>query len=285
MPTADTPPAPQLSIVVPTYNERTRIAELVEAVFSVFATHRLDGELVIVDDNSPDGTGAIVDGLCARHGGRLQVVHRSGKLGLGTAVMAGFLASRAPIVGVMDADFSHPPDVLPTLYRVLQELRVDAVVGSRYIAGGRVENWPFLRQLASKLACVMAWPLTPVRDATSGFFLIRRDVVEGVRIAAGGFKICLELLMRSPVQSGRRSALRFHRSNDWREQDDPARGDGIPHPAPPVVRRTVLWKRARTTPRIYAVHAVSPELKLGPTYKTRCSLIRTWARALARASD
>ena len=201
MPTADTPPAPQLSIVVPTYNERTRIAELVEAVFSVFATHRLDGELVIVDDNSPDGTGAIVDGLCAPHSGRLQVVHRSGKLGLGTAVIAGFLASRAPVVGVMDADFSHPPDVLPTLYRVLQELRVDAVVGSRYIAGGRVENWPFLRQLASKLACVMAWPLTPVRDATSGFFLIRRDVVDGVRIAAGGFKICLELLMRSPVRS------------------------------------------------------------------------------------
>ena len=201
MPNADPRPAPQLSIVVPTYNERTRIAELIAAVFSVFATHRLDGELVIVDDNSPDGTGAIVDGLCPQYGGRLQVVHRSGKLGLGTAVMAGFLASRAPVVGVMDADFSHPPDVLPTLYRVQQELGVDAVVGSRYIARGRVENWPFFRRLFSKLACVMAWPLTPVRDATSGFFLIRRDVVEGVTIAAGGFKICLELLMRSPVRS------------------------------------------------------------------------------------
>jgi dolichol-phosphate mannosyltransferase len=201
LPTADTPSAPQLSIVVPTYNERTRIAELVATVFSVFSADRLDGELVIVDDNSPDGTGALVDGLCAQYGGRLQVVHRSGKLGLGTAVMAGFLASRAPVVGVMDADFSHPPQVLPTFYRVLQELNVDAVVGSRYITGGRVENWPFLRQLFSKLACMMAWPLAPVRDATSGFFLIRRDVVEGVRIAAGGFKICLELLMRSPVRS------------------------------------------------------------------------------------
>jgi dolichol-phosphate mannosyltransferase len=199
--TRDTPSAPQLSIVVPTYNERTRITELVATVLNVFASHGLEGELVIVDDNSPDGTGEIVDALRPKYGGRLQVVHRTGKLGLGTAVMAGFLAARAAVVGVMDADFSHPPDVLPTLYRVLEERKVDAVVGSRYIAGGRVENWPFLRQLFSKLACVMAWPLTPVRDATSGFFLIRRDVVEGVRIAAGGFKICLELLMRSPVRS------------------------------------------------------------------------------------
>lgn len=201
LPTADTRLAPQLSIVIPTYNERTRIAELVAAVFGVFAAEHLDGELVIVDDNSPDGTGAIVDGLCPQYAGRLQVVHRSGKLGLGTAVMAGFHAARAPIVGVMDADFSHPPDVLPALYRVQQQRGVDAVVGSRYISGGRVENWPFVRQLLSKLACVMAWPLTPVRDATSGFFLIRREVVEDVTIAAGGFKICLELLMRSPVRS------------------------------------------------------------------------------------
>jgi dolichol-phosphate mannosyltransferase len=201
LPTANTPAAPQLSIVVPTYNERTRIAELVAAVFAVFRDHRLDGELVIVDDNSPDGTGAIVDGLRAQHGMRLQIVHRPGKLGLGTAVMDGFLASSAPVVGVMDADFSHPPDGIPRMYAVFRALNVDAVVGSRYIPGGRAENWPFARLLLSKFACVLAWPLTPVRDATSGFFLIRREVVQGVRIAAGGFKICLELLLRSPVRS------------------------------------------------------------------------------------
>jgi dolichol-phosphate mannosyltransferase len=201
LPTADTPAPPQLSIVVPTYNERTRIAELVSAVFAVFRDYQLDGELVIVDDNSPDGTGAIVDGLRAQHGERLQVVHRAGKLGLGTAVMEGFLASGAPVVGVMDADFSHPPDGIPRLYAVFRDLHVDAVVGSRYVPGGGAENWPFARLLLSKMACVLAWPLTPVRDATSGFFLIRREVVEGVRIAAGGFKICLELLVRSPVRS------------------------------------------------------------------------------------
>ena len=102
--------APLLSIVVPTYNERTRIAELVRAVFEVFRTYTLDGELVVVDDNSPDGTGAVVDDLSREIGPRLVVVHRAGKLGLGTAVMEGFVASRSPVVGVMDADFSHPPE-------------------------------------------------------------------------------------------------------------------------------------------------------------------------------
>ena len=188
-------------MVVPTYNESTRIAELVKAVFAVFERAGLDGELVVVDDNSPDGTGAIVDELARQIGRRLVPVHRSGKLGLGTAVMDGFTRASAPIVGVMDADFSHPPDGLPALHSVLTQTGVDAAVGSRYIPGGRVENWPFSRRMMSKLACMLAWPLTPVRDATSGFFLIRRDVVQGVQIAAGGFKICLELLIRSPVRS------------------------------------------------------------------------------------
>ncbi len=101
----------------------------------------------------------------------------------------------------MDADFSHPPDELPRLYRALDELGVDAVVGSRYVPGGRVENWPFSRLMMSRLACVLARPLTPVRDATSGFFLARRHAVEGVTIGAGGFKICLELLMRGRIAS------------------------------------------------------------------------------------
>jgi dolichol-phosphate mannosyltransferase len=203
LPIPDTPAAtaPQLSIVVPTYNERTRAAELIAAVFDVFRAEHLDGELLIVDDNSPDGTGAIVDGLVPAYAGRLLVVHRPGKLGLGTAVMDGFRAARGPVVGVMDADFSHPPDVIPRLYAVLQSTGVDAVVGSRYIPGGRAENWPRGRLLLSKLACVLAWPLTPVRDATSGFFLIRREAVSGVEITAGGFKICLELLLRSRVRS------------------------------------------------------------------------------------
>ncbi len=184
---------------MPTYNERGRIAELVEALCGVFRASGLRGEVVIVDDNSPDGTGSIADELATRY--PVVVVHRAGKLGLGSAVMEGFAAARAPVVGVMDADFSHPPAVVPRLLEQMRRGDADAVVGSRYIPGGAVKNWPLGRQLMSRLACVLAWPLTPVRDATSGFFLIRRDIVAGVQIAAGGFKICLELLIRSPLRS------------------------------------------------------------------------------------
>jgi dolichol-phosphate mannosyltransferase len=196
-PASDT--TPEVSIVVPTYNESGRIAELVDAVCGVYREHGIRGELVVVDDNSPDGTGRIAESLTGRY--PLTVVHRAGKLGLGSAVMKGFEAASAPIVGVMDADFSHPPTVLPDLLAHLRRTGADVVVGSRYIEGGAAENWPFARLLISRFACVLARPLTPVRDATSGFFLIRREIIHGAKIEAGGFKILLELLMRSPVRS------------------------------------------------------------------------------------
>ena len=193
-----------LSIVVPTYNERTRLGELVEAVFQVFATHGIDGELVIVDDGSPDGTGALADDLATRH--RIRVVHRPGKLGLGTAVIDGFAAASGEILGVMDADLSHPPSALPRLLAALEGAGTagegaDMAIGSRYVPGGGVRNWPLIRRAMSRFACLLARPITPARDATSGYFLVRRHAVEGVRIAAGGFKICLELLVRGRVES------------------------------------------------------------------------------------
>jgi dolichol-phosphate mannosyltransferase len=186
--------APALSIVVPTYNERDRLPELVDAIFAAYRTERLDGELVIVDDNSPDGTGAVAEELSERY--RIRVLHRAGKLGLGTAVIEGFASSAAPIVGVIDADMSHPPGLLPRMLAVMEESAADLVVASRYVAGGGTRNWPLTRLLMSRAACLLARRLTPVRDATSGFFLIRRDLARGVRISAGGFKICLELLVR-----------------------------------------------------------------------------------------
>jgi dolichol-phosphate mannosyltransferase len=185
---------PSLSIVVPTYNERDRLGDLVAAVFAAYASATLTAELIIVDDNSPDGTGALADDLARTH--RLQVIHRTGKLGLGTAVVAGFEAARAPVVGVVDADLSHPPSLLPKMLAIMQRESADVVIGSRYIPGGGTRNWPFGRLMLSRLACLLARPLTPVRDATSGFFLIRKDLARGVRISAGGFKICLELLVR-----------------------------------------------------------------------------------------
>lgn len=190
---AATSPA-RLSIVVPTYNERERLGDLVAQIFRAYAAERLDAELIIVDDNSPDGTGRLADELAARH--RISVVHRAGKLGLGTAVVEGFAAASAPIVGVIDADMSHPPHMLPRMLAAMNACRADIVIASRYIPGGGTRNWPASRLMMSKLACRLALGLTPVRDATSGFFLIRRSIANGVKISAGGFKICLELLVR-----------------------------------------------------------------------------------------
>lgn len=190
--------APALSIVVPTYNERDRLGELVNAIFGAYRAEGLDAELVIVDDNSPDGTGPLADELATSF--RIRVIHRAGKLGLGTAVVEGFQAASAPIVGVIDADLSHPPTLLPRMLAAMRAFDADAVVASRYIPGGGTRNWPFMRLAMSRLACEMARGLTPVRDATSGFFLIRRDLAQRVRISAGGFKICLELLVRGRAE-------------------------------------------------------------------------------------
>lgn len=194
-PPAAEPPNADLTMVLPTYNERERIAELVEAVFTACAGEGIQLELVVVDDNSPDGTGAIADELARTH--RIRVIHRAGKLGLGTAVVEGFALASAGIVGVMDADFSHPPALVPRMLETFRATGADLVVASRYIPGGSTPDWPFRRRLLSRAACLLARPLSPVRDAASGFFLIRRDVARGTTIQAGGFKICLELIVRS----------------------------------------------------------------------------------------
>jgi dolichol-phosphate mannosyltransferase len=182
-------------MVIPTYNERDRLAELVDALFAACAAHGVQLELVIVDDNSPDGTGAVADELARTR--RIQVVHRSGKLGLGTAVVEGFSVASAAIVGVMDADFSHPPALVPQLVDVMRGSGADLVVASRYVPGGSTPNWPLRRRALSRMACLLARPLSPIRDAASGFFLLRRDIARGATIQAGGFKICLELIVRA----------------------------------------------------------------------------------------
>lgn len=187
--------APTLALVVPTYNERDRLPELVRAIFAAYDEAGIYGELVIVDDNSPDGTGKVADTLALEF--PIRVLHRAGKLGLGTAVVEGFNAAEAEIVGVIDADLSHPPELVPRMLAIMQREHADVVIGSRYIPGGGTSHWETSRVLMSKFACLMARGLTPVRDATSGFFLMRRDRARGVTISAGGFKICLELLIRS----------------------------------------------------------------------------------------
>lgn len=186
--------AAALTLVMPTYNERDRLAELTGALFAATAAHGIDLELVIVDDNSPDGTGALADELARTR--RIRVVHRPGKMGLGTAVTAGFAVASAEIVGVIDGDFSHPPALIPVMFAAFRGTGADLLVASRYIPGGSAPTWTWKRLLLSRFACLLARPLSPIRDVVSGFFLIRRSIANAVTIKAGGFKICLEMLVR-----------------------------------------------------------------------------------------
>jgi dolichol-phosphate mannosyltransferase len=190
---------PDLTVVIPTYNERDRLDELATALFREADARQVVLEAVIVDDNSPDGTGAIADRLAQRY--RVKAVHRAGKLGLGTAVMEGFRAASADVVAVMDADFSHPPHTLPDLFHAFRTTGADMVIASRYIPGGATPGWPIRRLMMSRLACVLTRGLSPVKDSTSGFFLIHRQIAQATTVNAGGFKICLELMCRSGARN------------------------------------------------------------------------------------
>jgi dolichol-phosphate mannosyltransferase len=180
--------------VVPTYNEKENLDELVRRVQQACSSAGLSAELVIVDDNSPDGTGARAEEIAKSE--NLKVVHRSGKLGLSSAVLEGFKAASGSILVVMDADLSHPPEKIPEMVSKIESGEADVVVGSRYVRGGSVENWPFTRRIISKGATLLARWLTKVKDPMSGFFALKRSVIDGVPLDPVGYKIGLEILVK-----------------------------------------------------------------------------------------
>jgi dolichol-phosphate mannosyltransferase len=179
----------KVSVVVPTYNEKKNIKALVEAILSA-----ADAEIIVVDDGSPDGTGQEADNLAAVYG--ITVIHRSGKLGLASAIIEGFKKASCEIVGVIDADLSHPPQLIPQLVAPIAKGEADIAVASRYVRGGAEENWPWWRKLTSKGAGVLAAPLTPLKDPMSGYFFMRKSVIDGVMLDPVGFKIGLEVLVK-----------------------------------------------------------------------------------------
>jgi dolichol-phosphate mannosyltransferase len=186
----------ELSIVVPTYMEAENIPMLVEGVEN--ALKGVSFELIIVDDNSPDGTAALAEKLNGKYG-NIKVLRRPGKLGLGSAVLEGFREAKSDVLAVMDADLQHPPKLLPQMYREICE-GYSLVVASRYVDGGGVEGWSLLRKIASLGAVKLAHLLLPktrsVRDPMSGFFMLRRSVVDGVGLSSRGFKVLLEILVK-----------------------------------------------------------------------------------------
>ena len=185
------------SLVIPTYNEAAGIEKLIETLTEVFRSNALDGEIIVVDDHSPDGTGAIVDRLAEMY--PVRCLHRPGKMGLSSGVIDGWKFARptSQALGAMDADFSHDPNVIPQMVAALTGGAYGLAIGSRYVKGGGIENWPMKRKITSLVAIALAKPLTSVRDITSGFFLIHRRAIEGVALDPIGFKIGLEVIAKA----------------------------------------------------------------------------------------
>ena len=178
-------------VIIPTYNEKENIEAIIRAVLGL-PEHAFD--ILVIDDGSPDGTADIVKGLMAREfADRLHIVERSGKLGLGTAYIAGFkwaLAHGYDYIIEMDADFSHDPKDLPRLYNACANVGYDVSVGSRYITGVNVVNWPIGRVLMSYYASAYVRTVLGVklRDTTAGFVCYRRKVLETIDLDAIRFK-------------------------------------------------------------------------------------------------
>jgi len=167
-------------------------------------------ELVIVDDASPDGTGALAEELAKTAPLPVLVVHRREKSGLASAILAGARAARAPVVTVMDADLSHPPELLPALLEAIR-IGADVAVASRYVPGGGVARWPVTRRVVSRAATLAArvgLGLT-VRDPLSGFFAVRREVLTENQYLGLGYKLLVEILARNPGRAVAEVPYRF----------------------------------------------------------------------------
>lgn len=190
-------------VVIPTYNEKENITDLLELIYRFLP----DSHVLIVDDASPDGTGELVRTLAEEvYRGRLFLLSRSGKLGLGTAYIAGFswaLERNYQYIFQMDADLSHHPRYLPCLLKEAQSS--DLVLGSRYVAGGGVENWEWLRRLISKGGSLYSRTILgmPFRDLTGGYKCFRRETLAGLEldsVRSNGYSFQIEMTYRAFLQ-------------------------------------------------------------------------------------
>jgi len=187
------PPINRVLIILPMYNERENIESIIPAVLS--QDDRI--EILVIDDNSPDGTGDIADRLASENP-RISVIHREGKLGLGTAYVVGFkyaLTKDYDLVFEMDSDFSHSPSYLPAMIDMAKDY--DMVVGSRWTNGGGIENWPKKRELLSRYASLYSRIVTglKVHDTTAGFQCFRREVLKVIdldKLRSGGYSFQIE---------------------------------------------------------------------------------------------
>ena len=185
-----------VSVIVPTYNERENLPTLIERINKIFVDGGIIGEVVIIDDNSPDGTGQLAERLKKKYK-FLKVIHRPSKLGLGSAYREGFRAAEGKLLFTMDADLSHDPAHMPQF--IERAKHADVVVGSRYVKGGSIIGWGLYRKLVSKIANFLAGIVAgaDVNDITSGYRAYRKEVLEKVpleEIRSSGYAFQLEII-------------------------------------------------------------------------------------------
>ena len=199
------------SIVVPTFHEASNIKPLVERVFSALRQADRESELIIVDDDSQDGTEAIVESLRDRY--PLKLLVRRRQRGLSTAVLAGFQEAKHDRLVVLDADLQHPPEMIPALLERLDQGDCDFVIATRYGAQGAIaEDWPYWRKLASRVATALARPLAPLSDPMSGFFALHRKTWEQAEtLDPVGYKIALELYVKGRCSQPAEVPIRFEK--------------------------------------------------------------------------
>jgi len=192
----------QVSIIIPTYNESENIIQVLKSI-GEHLPKDIATEAIVVDDNSPDGTGKVVEDYIndtqTKVGYSVDVIHRKTKSGLSTAILDGIQHSSGETVVVMDSDFSHPPKIIPRLIEEIKISKYDIVIASRYTPGGKVSGWSAKRKLISKTAKGIAKVGLGINesDPMSGFFAFRRKILEGIKLDAIGYKMLLEILVKT----------------------------------------------------------------------------------------
>jgi len=186
-----------VSIVVPTYREKENISKLFERIFKVFKTNKINGEIIVVDDNSMDGTEEVVNKFIKK-GSPVKIIVRRGERGLASACIEGFAKAKGDILLVMDADLQHPPEKIPDLIKAIQN-GADIAIGSRFVEGGNTGEFGLGRRIVSKgassLANLLFKEIKEIKDKESGFFAFKKKVIKGVELKPKGYKILLEILV------------------------------------------------------------------------------------------
>ena len=189
-----------LTILLPTYNESSTIEKMLDAIAPAVPP-KINTEVLVIDDDSPDGTSKIVDSYIQKSKGTVsfRIYTRKGKRGLSSAVIDGIGLARGKFVLIMDSDFSHPPQMILTMYDELVNNNLDIVIGSRYVEGGKYEGWPLTRRLISKIGNGLARLLLglEIKDSMTGLFALKQDLIKNLSFEAIGYKILLEILVKT----------------------------------------------------------------------------------------